>query len=147
MIFQDLILCDQSFQSYFSSSNNSKKKCESCSVGYFKVFENGDYCYLPEEIIYSFGQNYYKNTDNIGNPIYKPCENSCSICSGESTNCLKCKENYYFLEDTTGPNICTAVTDIENMSQKYFLPRGSDTYYKCDNLIKIIVLVVSQIGI
>ena len=106
----------------------NKKKCNECNEGYFKVNGKGDLCFLPEEIIHYIGQNYYKD-----NNIYQPCDGNCSICSNFSNYCLKCNEGFYFFEDSSTSNICILKSDIEAMdSPKYFLPKGGDTYYKCN---------------
>ena len=128
------ILGDESCSSY----NYNKKKCVNCKDNYYKVRGKGDYCFLPEEIYYYFGKNYYKSTSTTPN-IYESCDISCDTCIGSSTNCLKCNESddYYFYESPTDDFICKLKNEIESIQNPYyFLPKGSDTYYQCNTNCK-----------
>ena len=109
----------------------SKRKCDTCKNGYYN-YQDDDYCYLPEEIISKYGINTYK----FDATHYKNCPEECRTCLSE-TNCLKCIEGYYFFEGS--PGVCKIENDIKNLEItdgtnkiKYYLPSGSETYYKCD---------------
>lgn len=106
-----------------------KENCINCQSGYYKVQDEGDYCYLPEEIIHLFGKNYYLN--NSGK--YQKCEDGCEYCkldADSQTRCIKCFKDLYLIEGQ-----CKSKSDIENDPDnyhEYFLPSMSDTYIKCN---------------
>ena len=112
------------------SNNKSKKKCWTCAIidgRQLYNYLNEDLCYLDEEIIYKYGINNY--LDNSSPIKYKKCNQRCAICSGSDTNCLKCSDGYYFVEGFLGE--CKTKEEIGQLSSKYYLPKGSDTYYEC----------------
>ena len=115
-----------------NTCSNNKKNCSIYKIDYFKENDQENKCFRPEEISHYYGKNYY--IDDHG--VYQPCNEECSNCSGSSNNCLECKKGFFFLEDSTNPNICYSkanILDIENAEgKKYFLPNGGDTYYKCN---------------
>jgi hypothetical protein len=81
-----------------------------------------------EEIIYNKGINYY--LDNSNEIIQ--CDSTCEKCYGTSTDCLKCANNLYFAEGHG--KTCYSIAQISDLTDsKYYLPKGSDTYYKCDS--------------
>ena len=110
--------------------SQKKKKCTNCASNYFKVEgDDNNYCYLPEEIIYLFGKNYY--LDSVESK-YKKCDSLCSICSGpNSSDCLKCKDGYYFIN-----GICKLNSLIEEQNPNSFLQLGGDTFEICDSNCK-----------
>ena len=111
-------------------NNKNKKICSTCSSNYYK-YKDKDFCYLKEEINYKYGINTYLDTSNVY-AVYDVCDQSCFICEGSATNCLKCSDNYYFIETSPpGYNVCKKEEDIKSDGNNYFLPRGSDTYYEC----------------
>ena len=121
---QNCLLCDISC----NGCSNSKKNCEECANGYFKV--DGDslvnHCYLPEEIIYLFGKNYYYDNSERK---YKKCHDSCFKCSGSlQNNCLECFKDYFLIEGE-----CKLSSDIMTTNQNYFLPLGGNTFLQCDS--------------
>ena len=105
--------------------DNNKKKCDSCSNGYFKYDNNEHFCYSNQEIFSKFGINNFLDNDK-----YKSCEEGCLLCSG-SNNCLKCEDEYFFVKGLDGK--CMTKNQIDELSDyHYYLPNESDTYYKCE---------------
>ena len=107
---------------------NNKKICNQCNSNdedgrqYYKY--ESDFCYLKEEFIFQFGIDYYLDTSDNK---FKNCPDGCLICSN-AVNCLKCKDNYYFVK-----NIHENECINKNMvASNYFLPIDSDTYEKCE---------------
>ena len=109
-----------------SSGQNNKKKCTDCATNYYKYKEE-DFCYLEEEVIYKYGISNYLN--KLETPYkFKSCVPGCLICL-DSTICLKCSDNYYFVNDNEYIGKC--INKI-NIDENYFLPLGSDTYEHCE---------------
>ena len=113
----------------------SKKSCKTCASNYYKFKDKGDFCYSKDEIISIFGVNTYEYTE--GSEIkFAYCHSSCKTCSGSEKNCLKCSKDYYFVDDNgADPEKCKTVEQINGLTigknYRYYLPEGSDTYYKC----------------
>ena len=118
-------------------AHNNKKKCSTCATTadnrpYYQFKDENNFCYLIEELNYERGINIYldESDPNQSNHKFDKCNQKCLICHGQATNCTKCSENYYFI--TTSPSECQSVSYINNLPDKYYLPKGSDTYYQCD---------------
>ena len=120
------LLKDESCDSILTTNKN-KKICDDCSTNYNKYIDDGDFCYLSQEIFSKFGINNFLDND----AKYKKCNEGCLLCLGSSGNCLKCKNNYYFVQSS--PSDCRSINYIiNNLPGHYYLPKESDTYYQCD---------------
>ena len=111
----------------------NRKNCTQCKTNYFNVEGKEKYCYLPEEIYYSIGRNYYKDNDDN---VFKSCDENCYSCWGSETNCTKCKTGYNLVVDNeeTFSKTCLSQNGIE--ITKYFLPKGEEYFYLCDENCK-----------
>ena len=114
--------CDKSCK----GCTNHKKFCIDCADNYFKIDGQANYCYLEEELYYSFEQKYFKD----GN-VYKPCDDNCFTCFGSAENCTKCKEGFKLvIDDQDFSKTCKSLNEILN--NNYFLLKGEEYYHSCD---------------
>jgi hypothetical protein len=118
--------CDKSC----NECSDHKKKCNECAEDYFKIYEQQYYCYLEEELYYSFEQKYFKDND-----VYKPCDGNCFTCWGSATNCTKCKEGFNLvINEQDFSKTCKQQSEFIN--NKYFLLNGEEYYHLCDENCK-----------
>ena len=80
--------------------------CTACNDGFYKKLndETNQYSYIN---CYKNLEGYYLDSENL---IYKPCYEHCQTCEKEGTekenNCLKCKNNYRFIDDFENDKNC-----------------------------------------
>ena len=118
--------CDKSC----NGCSNQKKNCKECAENYFKIDGQEHYCYLEEELYYSFEQKYFKDVD-----VYKPCDENCLTCWGSATNCTKCKEGFNLvINEQDFSKTCKQQSEFIN--NKYFLLNGEEYYHLCDENCK-----------
>jgi len=117
------IKCDKSC----NGCSNHRKDCDNCAINYFKVEEKGNYCYLPEEIYFSFDEKYFRGNDNI----YHPCNENCFACFGLATNCTKCKEGFNLVINEQDFSK-TCIQQSEFLNDNYILLKGEKYYHSCD---------------
>lgn len=103
-------------------------QCLTCKTDYhkLKVSTNVDgyfNCYKKTE---QKVEGYYLENQG-GELIYKSCQGSCLSCSSDS-NCILCKDGYYFKEDSIHGN---ELNDIcyKTAPSSYYLDVGSTTNY------------------
>ena len=81
----------------YCSQCSKNKKCKKCMNGYILVGinenDNNIICVNKKNV----ERGYYKNEDDI----YYSCSQECETCKEKNNKCMECKENYYFLENTT----------------------------------------------
>lgn len=99
----------------------SDNQCNGCKTGYYPIKDKTGSCASAVD-------NYYLNKDDVDNPIWKPCYETCETCEKDYTateqNCKTCKTGFYLLEgDTTGT--CTQSKD------GYYLDSSSNMLKKC----------------
>ena len=118
----------------YSKIINEKKKCiDNCKNDDIYKYEYNNICYehCPNDT--------YITSDNINlcqlNPegyyleenIYKPCYESCKFCNGAgdqtNNNCIECKLNYIFVNDSLNTNNCYINCD------NYYYFDSSDDYH------------------
>ena len=117
---------------------NNKKKCSTCMDNsptgrtYYKFRGENYFCYLIEEVNYKYGTKIFLDKSETPNHIIDSCDPKCFVCENSKTNCLKCSPNYYFVNSS--PSECQPISYINAISDgyKYYLPKGGDTYLKCD---------------
>ena len=78
---QQCIKCADNFYSYYKDYLNYQK-------GIYKSFN----CFTLDEVKME-NENYFLN----GN-YFKKCDDSCGECENSSNNCLKCQNNYYYID-------------------------------------------------
>ena len=118
--------CDKSC----NSCVNHRKFCNVCADNYFEIDGQEHYCYLEEELYYSFEQKYFKDHN-----VYKPCDENCFTCWGSATNCTKCKEGFNFvINEQDFSKTCKQQSEFIN--NKYFLLNGEEYYHLCDENCK-----------
>ena len=80
--------------------------CAACNDGFYKKLndETNQYPYIN---CYKNPEGYFLELENL---IYKPCYERCQECEKEGTekenNCLKCKNNYRFIDDFENDKNC-----------------------------------------
>ncbi len=96
--------------------------CISCDeiTYFFKEDNNNNICYSN----LSIDINYYLDSKD---KKFKKCDENCLSCYGPSnTNCLSCKENYYFKEDRDNDQC------FSNTPSHYFLDTTEKLFKRCD---------------
>ena len=98
------INCKKCSNSFDIENNNMN--CDECITNYYFLYETNN-CYNMEFIE---NNEYYFSEDNKFHKCYYSCEKCLIGGNDENHNCLKCKNEYYFEEDT---NNCYNITYIE----------------------------------
>ena len=119
--------------------NSSIINCEECSNKTFCVKCEDNYIFLENDKTkcINFSQidkdKYYKE-DNDTN--YYPCNyeiDNCELCINKSY-CIKCKENYYFIEDDRTK--CYKKEGDNKEKEGYFTEDNGISYHKCNETIR-----------
>ena len=129
---------------YLDDSDNTYKKCyescATCSKGGNQLNHNCDTCAPGFKFVKDSNNKncisktnpddgyYYEEGEDIIVPCYKTC-GKCTI-GGNSTNhnCLKCREGYIALIQTSNYILCVK---IEEKPDDYYYDNDTDSYKKC----------------
>ena len=106
--------CDECFNQYY---------CMKCYSSYILLFESSNECY--EEFLYLDNDNYFK----LNETHYKKCSSSivnCDKCTSFD-NCIKCQNNYYFIND----NHTLCIYENEILPKDEFFKLDEENYYSC----------------
>ena len=127
-------LCNDSINQCEQCLN--KDNCIKCEDNYILIKNiSNSICYKENEIE-NEKDKYYIEEDNNNNIIYYPCDtniHNCDKCNNK-TNCIKCKENNYFIgNDRTK---CYNDEDNEIKKEEYYSEDNGISYYKCDIVIE-----------
>jgi hypothetical protein len=117
-------LSDDGICPIFCSQCSKNKKCKKCLEGFNLVGINKDdnnpvLCDKTTNI----EKGYYKAEDDI----YYLCSSGCEVCKEKNDNCLSCKENYYFLENSS--NCYNKV----NYPKGYYFNEEKKIFMACHN--------------
>ena len=106
----------------FCSQCSKNSKCKNCLEGYNLVGlkENDTNPVICDNSI-NIEKGYYKAKDNT----YYLCSDECETCKEKNNNCLTCKENYYFLENT---NNCY---NKNNYPKGYYFNKEKNVFSPC----------------
>ena len=105
--------------------NNNYTQCLKCKNNSIFIDNDKSKCHKDINI-----ENYYTEDGTI----FFPCDNKIENCEKclNSTYCLKCKKNYFFLEDNR--KICYKEDDIEK--DKYISKDDGLSYDLCSNILE-----------
>jgi len=106
----------------YCSQCSKNKKCKKCMNGYNLVGINKD---DNNPIIcdnkINVERGYYKSEDDI----YYLCSKECETCKEKNNKCLVCKENYYFLENST------SCYNKDNYPNGYYFNKEKNKFMAC----------------
>ena len=107
----------------YCSQCSKNKKCKKCMNGYNLVGINKD---DNNPIIcdnkINVERGYYKSEDD---DIYYLCSKECETCKEKNNKCLVCKENYYFLENST------SCYNKDNYPNGYYFNKEKNKFMAC----------------
>ena len=118
---------------YDFDPNENSHQCLKCKENYYFIDKTKN-CMTKKEMENS--TYYFDNREKV----FKPCYDSCQKCNDIEPNktshqCLKCKDNFYFIENTSN---CMRIEEMEN-SQHYYFDRKETIFRPCFNSCELCI--------
>ena len=112
---------------YDIEPNKNSHQCSKCKEDYFLIEDTTNCITKKENEIF---HHYYLDNKT---ERFKPCYNRCEECHDIEPNknyhqCLKCKDNYYLIENATN---CMTINEMKN--SRYYLDNNEKTFKQCLN--------------
>ena len=105
----------------YCSQCSKNKKCIKCRNDYNLVGINGNDNNIICVNKKNLEKGYYKNEDDI----YYLCSQECETCKEKNNKCMVCKENYYFLENST------SCYNKDNYPNGYYFNKEKNMFMAC----------------